>query len=271
MLCDTLMMEVLFATCAFLFGLIVGSFVNVLTLRFGFRESSRPRSQCEACGARLSWFDLVPLLSSILLHGRCRACGSRIAPQYLLVELATGFLFLSVFLGSPLSLQPAFLFAMVAHLVFWAVFVGIVSYDLRHTLIPLPFTLALIGAAVAVRVGEAFSVLSIAPVTDALLGAAALGGFLALVVLVTRGKGMGTGDIHIAAALGLLFGFWRGIEVMMLAFWIGALVGVVLLAFGKGFRMKSEVPFAPFLLIAAAFGAFTAVSPFSSFSWILAL
>lgn len=246
----------------FILGLIVGSFLNVLSLRSGFAEGGRSRSACMACEAPLTWRDLVPVVSYLSLRGRCRFCGSRIALQYPLVEIGTACLFFLTFISAPALTSPFEYLAFAAFLVFWASFVVIMVVDLRHTLVPLAYAYALIVSALLVRFAEAFEIGRAVPLVDAALGAAALGGALALIVLFTRGRGMGAGDVYIAVAIGVLFGLARGAEVAALSFWIGAVVGIALILFKKGVRMKTELPFAPFLFVSSAVGAFTDFSPF---------
>ncbi|XKT74768.1 MAG: prepilin peptidase [Patescibacteria group bacterium UBA2163] len=267
----------------FIFGLLIGSFINVLILRFGFKETPRHRSACQACQSSLAWYELFPVLSYVLLRGKCRACGSRIALQYPAVELSTGVLFAFSFSVAFPIITFGGVVSFIALLIFWASFVALVIYDLRHTLVPTIFVFPLLGAALLLRVGEILFLGSITPIYDAFLGAALLGGIIGVLVLVTRGRGMGVGDIYIALALGLMFGVARGIEVLTMAFWIGAVVGLTLITVGalrrhirlsslrlahqaqtdqKQFRMKSEVPFIPFLFAAALIGAYTWFSPF---------
>lgn len=288
-------MESLIALFLFIFGLLIGSFVNVLTLRFGFVEHTRPRSECQACAQTLSWYELIPLLSYVLLRGKCSACGAKISIQYPLVELLTGCLFLwTYFVFAPVE-SLLVLVPIMLLLLFWASFVALLVYDIRHTLVPIHFVAPLFSAALLTRIYEAFLFGSYAPLVDALFGALTLGGFMLLIVLITKGKGMGVGDIYVAGALGILFGVTRGIEVLTLAFWIGAVVGVALVVYsgvrqgalqrslssleknnkntspGKGFKMKSEVPFVPFLFVAAVLGAYTGIAPFELTATLISL
>ena len=277
-----------------LFGLLVGSFLNVVLLRFGFEESTRPRSHCQSCHHILHWYELIPLLSYLWVRGHCRHCGSRFSLQYPAVELTVGALFAAVaFFSLPIS-TAAGLFSFGALLLFWAVFVLLVVYDVRHTLVPTSFAWLLVGSALLVRLAEVFLRTPGDVLIDALLGGALLAGFLGLIVLLTRGKGMGAGDIYIGLALGILFGVGRGIEVITLAFWVGAAVGILLLITPRvlhavrralvlsprsrvhrsgeahsWFKMKSEIAFVPFLFIAALLGMFTAISPFTLVLWVL--
>lgn len=256
-------MEYLVAVFVFIFGLLIGSFVNVLALRFGFSETPRHRSSCQACAHVLQWFELVPVISYVVLRGKCSTCGSAIAAQYSLVELLVGGLFVATYLAAwPIS-SIWHVFSFVSLLVFWASFVLLLIYDVRHTLVPTIFVVPLALAAIMVRISETAFVSSVLPLQDAAIGALLLGGVFFVLVLVTRGRGMGLGDVYIAASLGILFGAGRGIEVVTLAFWIGAAVGIVLMLVKRQVRMKSEVPFVPFLFVAAALGTYTALSPFA--------
>lgn len=254
-------MELYLSGTVFVFGLLVGSFLNVLILRHGFGEQRRSRSGCSSCGATLLWYELLPVVSYVMLRGRCRECGSKVLLQYPLVEVVTGFLFLATFITTYpfLSVAPFALF--LASLLFWASFVVLAVYDMRHTLIPLPFAGALIASALLIRASEAWLFSSMFPLLDALFGALIFGGFLFLLYALTRGKGMGFGDVYVGVALGIVFGFPASIEVITISFWVGAVVGIALLALKTRFTMKSEVPFVPFLFIGAVIGAFTSFSP----------
>lgn len=213
--------------------------------------------------------DLVPILSYLVLRGRCRSCGSTVSLQYPLVEFGTGAIFLLTFLIAPIPSSVWHSVGLVALLAFWASFILIVVVDLRHTLIPLRFAYMLIGSAVFVRIANALLAGSFAPLTDGLLGAFAFGGGIAAIVLLTRGKGMGSGDVYVALAVGMFFGLVRGLEVAALSFWIGALVGFALMMCRKGVRMKTELPFAPFMFAAALIGAFTPFSPYMAIALFL--
>lgn len=275
-------MEMVALIVVFILGLIVGSFLNVLSLRFGFSEKPRHRSGCQACGEVLKWYELLPVISYLALRGRCRSCGSQVSLQYPVVELMTGSLFAISFSAAPLEsfLDGAVLVALLAWL---SVFVLLTVYDLRHTLVPIPFALSLLGGATLIRVLEALILGHPSPLVDGVFGGALLAGFLSLLVVVTRGRGMGTGDIYVAGALGIVFGVARGIEVLTIAFWIGALFGVSAVLWnalstrfsrhrsatmGRGLTMKSEVPFVPFLFAATLVGLYIPVSPFGLIGYL---
>lgn len=255
-------MDVLVAALLFILGASVGSFLNVVILRFGYSERGGERSACMACGTKLRAFDLIPMFSYAALGGRCRSCGSSISLQYPIVEVLTGLLFVLTFLkvetGTVLSEGHFVVFAG-----FWAALVALVAYDVRHTLIPLPFVYSLFGFATVRVLLDAVSAASWMPVADAVVGAVVCSGFFATISIVTRGRGMGIGDAYVAGAIGLMLGLEAGIVSSVLAVWIGALVGLALIAIqlvfqrlelwrGRGrVTLKTEIPFAPFLALGA--------------------
>lgn len=254
-------MEIVLGTCAFIFGALIGSFLNVVILRYGFHEAPRARSGCAACGGQLRWFELVPIVSFVFLRGRCAKCGSAVSLQYPLVELTLAGLFLGSFLLAYPFSSTLLIVQFALLLVFWSAFVLLTAYDIRHTLVPFPFALTLMVSAALVRISESLFLGNFFSLYDAFWGAVLFGGILFFLFIITRGKGMGFGDVYVGVALGFLFGLVRSFEVITLAFWIGAAIGISLLILKKGVKMKSEVPFVPFLFIATVIGLFTAFSP----------
>ncbi len=237
--------------CIFVFGLIIGSFLNVVIFRQGTGMGLGGRSRCAVTGRVLAWYELVPVLSYILQKGRARGTSCRLSIQYPLVEITTGLLF--VFAGSyavPLALSGALLGAVVTF-VFFALVVSfgilVFTYDLRHMIIPNSFSYPFI----------VLSVVSLFFTTHPLtLEIASLGHFLAgpiffaffaLIWKFSQGRAMGFADAKLALAIGWLAGLDQGIVAILLAFFIGALVGVVLLSLGRAGR-KTMIPFGPFLL-----------------------
>jgi leader peptidase (prepilin peptidase)/N-methyltransferase len=257
----------------FILGLCVGSFLNVLIFRFGFSERSSSRSRCMACDQELAWHDLLPVVSFSLLSGRCRACGSALSVQYPLVELALGALFLLCVLFVPPVFSLWSVVAFIALLVFCAALVGVTVYDIRHTLVPMPFVWVLLASAAAASLSQSIYTRSFAPFLDSVLGGLALFGFFFAIFLLTRGRGMGSGDAYVAGSIGILLGFFRGIEAVMVGVWSGTLVALLLLLAsslsGKTglFRgrarvtMKTELPLIPFLAFGVTVALFTAFSP----------
>jgi leader peptidase (prepilin peptidase)/N-methyltransferase len=229
-----------------LFGLIVGSFLNVVIVRRGAR-SLGGRSGCMQCGHTLEAADLVPVFSYLALRGRCRYCRARISIQYPLVEAATAVLF-SIVGGAPLSLALQLLALPIL-----ALFVCIAVYDMRHTIIPDEWVYSL--ALLSFIFGTMYSADAL---TTLLTGVAAASPF-ALLWLLSRGRWMGLGDGKLALSIGFLLGPWGAYLALTAAFVLGALFFVPLLLLQQvdkrrrtaaaSYTMKSEVPLGPFLII----------------------
>ena len=252
----------MFSIFIFIFGLFIGSFLNVIICRLGTKESIiRSRSHCPKCGALLKWSDLIPLVSFLIQKGKCRYCGKKISWQYPLVELATGLLFLFVVLKSPLAtggsysiatgffaslrmtmiMEPLFFLLVICFLL--VIFV----YDLKHYLIPdkivypaIIITLLNLGAKL-LRIEELSS-----QIYTPLLAALLSSGFFLFLVLISKGKWLGLGDVKLAGLMGLILGWPNILLALFLAFMSGAIVGITLIVAGKK-TMKSQIPFGPFL------------------------
>jgi leader peptidase (prepilin peptidase)/N-methyltransferase len=232
------------------FGLLIGSFLNVVIWRAPRGESIvRPPSHCPGCNEPIRPRDNVPVLSWLLLRGRCRHCGTRISVRYPLVELLTAALFvvMAVRIGWHPAL-PAFLYLAAI-----GVALAMIDLDVRRLpdVITLPsyaVGLALLGIAAAVD-GQAW------PLERAAIGMAALYAFYYLLAVVAVG-GMGFGDVKLAGVLGLYLA-WIGWGALVagafLAFLIGALVSIGLVLFAGAGR-KTRVPFGPFMLAGALLG-----------------
>lgn len=244
---------------AFGFGVIIGSFLNVLIYRFHTGKSLAGHSHCLSCGVRLRWFELFPLLSYVALRARCRTCGCAVPARYFLVELLTGALFV---LALTHSLD------VVAVLGLWtilSILVVITVYDLYHFIIPDELTAVLAGA-VFLFIGYEYwmtGLMFAELLSDAF--AAVLGaGFLYLLWLVSKGQWIGFGDVKLALPLGFLVGSGLVFSFIVLSFWIGAAVSLMIIGWGhirrgkaslrfggQALTMKSAVPFAPFLIVSA--------------------
>lgn len=231
---------------AFIFGLIYGSFLNVVILRWDDWVSIlNGRSSCPNCKTNLKWYDLIPIVSFASLAGRCRYCQKPISWQYPAVELASAVLITAGFMRFfPTSgdLTMAII-AFVAYVIAIGAILSVLFHDLYEMLVPDLMAYILLAAAMVVGVY--------------LYGwQSALGGLLvgvlpvALLVYPSKGTWMGEGDVKIAAALGVLVGYPNAIAFMALAFLIGGLYGVIALLASK-VKMRTAVPFAPFMIIAA--------------------
>ena len=262
--------QALLALAAALFGAIIGSFINALSFRFntgrGVLRAMSGRSRCMHCGHTLTALDLVPVFSFVFLRARCRHCGSRISWQYPLVELAAALLSALVYLATPEPLAYAFWFLV------WMVLLFIVVYDVRHTIIPWSCSGALAALALLSMVVSFDGGIHAAPPSLWMfLAGPVLAAPLFLISLISRGRWMGWGDSALELSLGWLLGLSTGLTAFMMAFWTGAAVGIALLAASRlgffGYTIKSEVPFAPFLVLGAALAYFFHVDFFSTISF----
>jgi leader peptidase (prepilin peptidase)/N-methyltransferase len=235
-----------------LFGLPIGSFLTVVVYRVPRRESIvRPRSACPECGTELRNLDNIPVLSWLLLRGRCRSCGTRISVVYPLVELTTA----GLFVAASLVFDDLWVAVMMA--LFLALMPPIAVIDIRHRIIPNAITYpALVGFAAYLLVAAAFG----APVDLARAGIGFLsyGGVLLLIAIVVPG-GMGIGDVKLVALIGLVLGS-LGLRYVAVAAGAGILLGgigsIVALAIGLG--RKRAIPFGPYLAAGAMISAFFA-------------
>ena len=238
---------------ALLFGTIVGSFLNALLFRFNTgRSVAAGRSMCMHCGHTLSAFDLVPVFSYLWLQGRCRYCGAKISAQYPLVEITAALLSLLVYLEHPTPLAYAF------WMLIWMTLLFIVVYDLRHSVIPWSAS-GILGVLTLVSLFVSFDtspVFIFLPNIWSLLSGPILALPLVLLSSLSGGRLMGWGDPPLELSLGWLLGLTSGATALMLSFWIGALSGILLIIFKKGLTMKSELPFAPFLVVGALIAYF---------------
>lgn len=251
-------MEIAHIVFVFLLGTIVGSFLNVLIYRLHTGRSLGGRSHCMSCRKTLEWYELIPLFSYLFLQGRCKGCDSYIPYRYLLVELLTGVSYVLLFL----YFKDAYIL-LGLHAVHASVLIVIAVYDLRHTIIPDELTLSVGGVALVILGYTAFLRGEWSHVLFDVLSGIAAGSFFYLLWRMSKGRWIGLGDAKLALPLGALAGASSALSMVVLSFWIGALVSVFLLLVsylyrkGKtvlrfprsGFTMKSEVPFAPFLIL----------------------
>lgn len=240
-------MELFFYIVIFITGTFIGSFLGVVVDRLPRGESIiRGRSHCDHCQKILSPLDLVPVFSFLFLRGRCRYCGKKLSLAYPIIEVMTGFLFVLAALhvgivyqvSSPMH-QGEFLY----YLVIIAILIAIFFIDLKNGIIP--FSLVLAGVLIA------FLYLVITThyllVGNVVAGIGAFGFFLTL-FLVTRGRGMGFGDVVYVFLMGLLLGFPGIVFGLYIAFVSGALVALVLIFLKKKKMRGSTIAFGPFLV-----------------------
>jgi leader peptidase (prepilin peptidase)/N-methyltransferase len=231
-------------TVLFVFGAILGSFLNVLIYRVPRGESVvKPPSACPACGTRIRFWDNVPLLSYVALRGRCRDCRARISPRYFVVELAAAIIPLILYLNLGLGRELAVYWPLSYVLLFLS------FVDLDYRILPDRVTLPGIVAGLIAAPATGLTTFP-----ESLIGAAVGGGALYLIALagsaVFGKESMGGGDIKLAAMLGAFLG-WRDVIVFLfLAFFVGAVVGVTVLAARRS-EADHTVPFGPFIALGA--------------------
>lgn len=223
-------------------GLIIGSFLNVVIFRIDDLKSIiNTRSHCQKCQKIIAWYDLVPFLSFFILRARCRNCGEKISIQYPLVEGFTGLLFAFLYLMYGLSLSLFF------YLVIFSILLVVFVYDLKTQTVP--EILVWTALAIAFVFGWYFNAYGF---INMLLGGLVGGGFLWLLVYISKEKWMGWGDVKIGLILGLLTGYPNAIFALFFAFILGSIVGLILILF-KGKTLKTAIPFAPFLIFSILF------------------
>ena len=238
------MFEVAMALFAFVFGAMVGSFLNVVIYRLPLDKSVvSPPSSCPACGARIRAWQNIPIVSYLMLGGKCSNCKVSISPRYPLVEASMGLLSL----GAWLNFGPGVAFASA--FVFLAGLLAMTFIDIDHKIIPDSISL---GGIIA---GFAFSFWIGVGWKDSLFGILLGGGSLLAVALgywlLTRREGMGMGDVKLLAAIGAFLG-WRAVLFTVFAASLsGSVAGIVVMRM-KGADGKFEVPFGPFLALGAA-------------------
>lgn len=240
----------------FIFGLIIGSFLNVVILRLHDGESAAAgRSKCPDCGHVLAWTDLFPVFSFLFLGRRCRYCGSKISWQYPLVELATGGLFVIAYYFNP-DWTLASGLVLLRNLIVIAALIAVFVYDLRWLIIPDQIALPALLIVIALNFFIGMSLANLA--TGVVVGL----GFFGLQYALSRGTWIGGGDLRLGALMGALLGWPVILVALFMSYIIGAIVALVLLA-QKKVTAKSQVPFGVFLAPAAIVAMFWG-------QWILA-
>jgi leader peptidase (prepilin peptidase)/N-methyltransferase len=229
----------------FAFGAIIGSFLNVCIYRIPLRRSIiSPPSSCPECKRHIPFYDNIPIISYILLHGRCRYCNTRIPLNYLVIEALTALMAVSLFFFFGLTIEA------LVYYIFLSALIVITVIDLEHKIIPDVISLPGIVFGFAVSFFLPFP-----GVMNSIIGIIAGGGLLFAVAygyyMATGREGMGGGDIKLLAMIGAFLG-WRGIIVTLLVgSLVGAIIGSILMLL-KGRDTKYAIPFGPFLSLGAA-------------------
>lgn len=228
-----------------MFGLCMGSFFNVVICRLPKGESvCSPPSHCPSCGRSIKCYDNIPVLSYVLLRGRCRSCGVHISARYLMVELLTGGLFVAVFLQSGLTPQ------LGVDLLFISLLINIAFIDLDTFLIPdvLSLTgivLGFLSSFMSIRVSWPESLMGI------LIGGGALYAVASLYRLLRKQDGMGGGDIKLLAMIGAFIGALGVVFTIVAASLVGTIVGLAFMRKSEKNIAGTMIPFGPFLSLGA--------------------
>ncbi len=243
----------------FILGTIIGSFLNVVVYRHNTGKSFViGRSKCLSCNKDLKWYELVPVFSFIFLVGKCGECKSRISMQYPAVELLTGLIFAFIFAEFGPTLLTIF------YLIISSILITVSVYDFKHKIIPndMVFTFDIASLLILLLTHKFYGPFLSGTLWDLAAGPI-LFLFFASLWFVSKGKWMGFGDAKLALGVGWLLGLYGGVFSIMMAFWIGAVFSIILLILQKinlsklGLTIKSEIPFAPFIILALFIQLFT--------------
>jgi prepilin signal peptidase PulO-like enzyme (type II secretory pathway) len=248
----------------FVLGAIVGSFLNVVILRHNTGRDLSGRSGCFSCGKKLHWYELFPVFSFLLQSGKCKGCKSRISYQYPLVEFSTGILFVLFAYLNDIIFFPSLLniLILVTDWAIWSTLVVIFVYDLKHMIIPDKFAVIFsIFALIRISILFYFKAVTFPFVIGHIVAGFVLALFFFSLWAISRGRWMGLGDSKLALGIGFYLGLAQGLSALAFAFWIGAFVALSRIGYErlmstvglrKGLKtitMKSEIPFAPFLIL----------------------
>jgi len=256
-------------TLSFIFGTVLGSFINVCIYRVPNGISIvRPRSHCVSCKTPLRFYNNIPVISFLLLRGRCKNCNARISPRYLIVEILSGIICALSVWEFGITLQTFF------YLIFLFCLVVVTFIDIEHMIIPNVITIPGIFIGIVYGVARTdwgnlttlltdsnahtyriASILANQPAFDSIFGAILGGGLLYIIALIyfilRKREGMGMGDVKLLAMIGAFLGWKSIIYVMLISSVLGTIVGLAIIAHKRG-NMKYALPFGPFLSLAAA-------------------
>lgn len=235
----------------FITGLFFGSFLNVLIDRVPRKESILGRSYCETCRSVLSWKDLIPVISFASLFAKCRYCGASLSFFYPAVEIVTGIAFAGIYYFVWTNFQNLLIPSLLFYLILACSLVVIFFSDLRYGIIPdkIVFpTLAFVITYILVFDKRAL--------TLSFLSAMGLFVFFLIIYLVTRGRGIGLGDLKFSLLMGFSLGFPHSLVAIYLAFLTGGISAIILILWGKKRFRRDTIPFGPFLVIGSLLSLF---------------
>jgi len=234
-------MDIYYGILVFIFGTIIGSFLNVCIYRIPKDESILyPPSHCMNCNKKIKAYDMIPVISYMILRGQCRYCGEKIHLRYPILEFITGLLYVLIYINFGMGME------FIKYIVFISIMIviGMIDFDTTDVYFKTTGT----GIIAGIIFLALYFYMGL-PIKTYVYGGVSAGIFLALIILITRG-GMGWGDVEIALICGLFLGFKYTVLMLFLAFIIGAIIGLVLILLGKKSR-KDYIPFGPFIVIAS--------------------
>jgi prepilin signal peptidase PulO-like enzyme (type II secretory pathway) len=256
-------MEFVYYLLPFIFGIIIGSFLNVVALRHKTGLTIKGRSMCMTCGNTLTWKELIPLLSFIIQGGSCRKCKSKISWQYPLIEFFAGIIFTLIFFYfPPLSIETAtvtFLQIIIACLL-----LIITIYDFKHKIIPDSWVYAFAVLALVSNIIGGTSLWHI-PTFWQLISGPLLAVPFAFIWLVSRGKWIGFGDVKLTLGIGWLLGISAGVNALIVSVWLAAFFGISIIIInlinGIKYKAGTEIPFGPYLILGMYLVLFFNIQP----------
>jgi|SRR3989344_5022363 len=250
----------------FIFGTIIGSFLNVVILRLNTGRGLHGRSACFTCRKELRAIELIPLFSFFMQGGKCTNCKSRISWQYPAIETVTGFVFTLLFIiqFSVNSLSSVGILPFLFECFIFSLIIIISVYDIRHKIIPNKMVWIFITTSFI------FGVFSFGNFFFVLFSGIAMSLPFLLLHYLSGGRLMGLGDGKLALGCGFLLGIWLSATAFIFSFWIGAIISILLLIFvNKKFTIKSEIPFGPFLAISTFIAFLLSLDIFSFLNFFI--
>ena len=234
------MSEVFVSFFVFVVGLCLGSFLNVVVFRIdNLKSVLLSRSKCLSCKKELKFYDMIPVLSYLILRGKCRNCGEKISVQYLLVEGWFGICSLLLYLNFGIG------FSLFFYLIVFFGLSVVAVYDYKNELIPEEFSWAVL----LISIGGAFYAGGFGFLAS-IVGGLIFGGLVFLMYFLSKEKWMGEGDVKIAATSGILAGFPVVFVSMFGSFLLGSIFGIIFMIFKKK-GMKDSLPFSPFIILSS--------------------
>ena len=243
----------------FFFGAIIGSFLNVVILRYrSGRSIVSGSSICFSCGKKLRWYELVPIGSFLTQKGRCEGCKTKISWQYPAVEALTGILFLFLYFHFEYLIETtpllfAVLFSYYAFI--FCLLIVLSVYDIKHKILPDRLVLYFVMIAfIGMFFVQGDSLVLHIPSYTQFLAGIILPAPFSLMWLISKGKWMGLGDSKLMIGIGFLLGMSAGLTAILFSFWIGAVISILILLCSRllgqrGVSFKTAIPFGPFLAL----------------------